>query len=85
MYAFEVTCETGVGNGAVTDPQMMLRYSDDGGHTWSNEMWRSLGRVGEYRTRAVWRKLGQFRQRQMNLRITDAARKIVISHWADIG
>lgn len=85
MYAFEVVCETGVGNATATDPQIMLTYSDDGGHLWSNEMWRSLGAVGDYRRRAIWRKLGQFRQRQMRLRITDAARRLVIAYWADIG
>lgn len=84
MSSFEVLCETGVGNGAVADPQMMLQYSDDNGHRWSNEMWRSMGLVGEYRTRCVWRALGQFRQRQMKLRITDAARRLVISYHAEI-
>lgn len=67
------------------EPQIMLRYSDDGGHRWSDEMWRSLGKVGEYRTRAVWRRLGQFRNRQMKLRITDPVRRLVISYHADIG
>lgn len=85
MHSFEVLCEAGVGNGSVTDPQAMLRYSDDGGHLWSNEMWRSLGTVGNYRTRAVWRKLGQFRQRQMHLRIADSVKRLVISWSADIG
>jgi hypothetical protein len=27
------------------DPQVMLRWSDDGGHTWSNEHWRSMGKI----------------------------------------
>ena len=39
-------------------PQVMLRWSDDGGHTWSNEHWVSMGRIGEYGTRAIWRRLG---------------------------
>ena len=84
MYAFEVLCETGVGNDDVTDPQMMLRYSDDGGRRWSNELWRSLGEVGDYKRRAIWRKLGRFRQRQMHMKTTDAVRRLVISYWADI-
>jgi hypothetical protein len=41
-----------------TDPQVMLRWSDDGGHTWSNEHWRSMGRIGEYGKRVIWRRLG---------------------------
>jgi len=84
MHSFEVLCETGVGNSDVADPQIMLRYSDDGGRNWSNEMWRSMGAVGDYRKRAIWRKLGQFRQRQMHLRVTDPARTFVMSYHADI-
>jgi hypothetical protein len=39
-------------------PQAMLRWSDDGGHTWSNEHWTSMGRIGEYGHRTIWRRLG---------------------------
>lgn len=40
------------------EPQVMLRWSDDGGHTWSNEHWRSMGTQGAYGTRVFWRRLG---------------------------
>jgi len=40
------------------DPQVMLRWSDDGGHTWSNEHWTRMGRAGEYGKRVIWRRLG---------------------------
>jgi len=40
------------------NPEVMLRWSDDGGHTWSNEHWRSMGRIGEYGYRTIWRRLG---------------------------
>jgi hypothetical protein len=40
------------------NPEVMLRWSDDGGHTWSNEHWRSMGRIGEYGARTIWRRLG---------------------------
>ena len=40
------------------DPQAMLRWSDDGGHTWSNEHWASMGKIGEYGYRTFWRRLG---------------------------
>ena len=40
------------------NPQLMLRWSDDGGHTWSNEHWVSIGKIGEYYRRAIWRRLG---------------------------
>ena len=41
-----------------TNPQIMLRWSDDGGHTWSNEHWRPMGMIGEYGKRVIWRRLG---------------------------
>ena len=42
----------------IAPPQAMLRWSDDGGHTWSNEHWTSMGRIGEYGHRTIWRRLG---------------------------
>ena len=40
------------------NPEVMLRWSDDGGHTWSNEHWTSIGKIGVYQKRAIWRRLG---------------------------
>jgi hypothetical protein len=40
------------------NPQVMLRWSDDAGHTWSNEHWNSMGKIGAYGTRTIWRRLG---------------------------
>jgi hypothetical protein len=40
------------------EAQVMLRWSDDGGHTWSNEHWASMGNIGEYGKRVIWRRLG---------------------------
>lgn len=45
------------------DPQVELRYSDDYGHTWSSPRARSLGKLGEYAKRIIWRALGSSRQR----------------------
>jgi hypothetical protein len=36
----------------------MLRWSDDAGHTWSNEHWSSMGKIGQYGFRTFWRRLG---------------------------
>ena len=59
-HSLQLDCETGVGLnlGQGSDPQVMLRWSDDGGHTWSNEHWVSIGKIGEYYRRAIWRRLG---------------------------
>jgi hypothetical protein len=47
-----------IGPNVGTDPQVMLRWSDDGGHTWSNEYWRDMGPIGTTQTRVIWRRLG---------------------------
>lgn len=84
LYAFEAYWETGVGNPDVADPQMVMTYSKDGGRTYSNEMWRSMGRVGEYLTRAIWRPNVEFRQLSITLKVTDQVRRFAISYFADI-
>jgi hypothetical protein len=56
------------------DPQVMLRWSDDGGHTYSNEHWSSIGKIGAYGHRTFWRRLGmtlKLRDRVYELSGTD--------------
>lgn len=61
---FRILTESGDGL-IVTDdhitmdnPYVMLRWSDDGGHTWSNEHFAYMGGRGDYQARAIWRRLG---------------------------
>lgn len=53
----------GLVSGQGSDPQVMLRSSNNGGRTWGNERWAGAGRLGEYNTRVIWRLLGQGRNR----------------------
>lgn len=41
-----------------SNPQVGLRWSDDGGATWSNQLLRSLGTIGNRMTRIAWEGLG---------------------------
>jgi hypothetical protein len=78
--AVEIRAESGVGNDAGSiDADIMLRWSDDGGHTWSNEHVRSmgLGDIGEYDTRSVWRRIGRFRRRLFEIKITDPVKTVI--------
>ena len=45
------------------DPQVSLSYSDNGGHTFSPERTISMGKIGNYLGRCIWRNLGQSRDR----------------------
>jgi hypothetical protein len=67
QHSLQLDVESGVGlnSGQGSDPQVMLRWSDDGGHTWSNEHWQSIGKIGDYGHRAIWRRLG------MSLKLRD--------------
>ena len=60
QHKLQLDCESGVGlnTGQGSDPQVMLRWSDDGGHTWSNEHWATMGAIGTYGARVIWRRLG---------------------------
>ena len=72
---FQLMCRVGSGlDGAVTyatDPQVELRWSDDFGHTWSSPSKKSLGVLGDYAKRVIWRRLGQSRNRVFEARVTD--------------
>lgn len=52
--------------------QIVLRWSNDGGQTWSNEYYLSLGEVGEYGKRVIKRMLGRARKRIWEVYWTDA-------------
>lgn len=40
------------------NPQLAMRWSDDGGRSWSNELTRDIGRIGEYKTTVRFDRLG---------------------------
>ena len=77
MVDFELECEIGVGaiSGQGADPEVMMRYSDDGGFSWSHERRASLGRQGVRYIRAMWERLGAFRQRTVEISISDPVKR----------
>ncbi len=79
----QVDFETGVGliTGQGSDPQVMMSYSEDNGHTWSNEDWVSLGEIGQHYARAFWTRLGLAYDWVFKIRITDPV-KVVITAGA---
>lgn len=69
----------GLATGQGSDPQAMLRWSNDGGSTWSKEYWTSIGKVGRYKNRAIWRRLGMARDRVFEVAITDPVKAVIVS------
>lgn len=70
----DMTVGVGLQSGQGSNPQAILQWSVDGGNTWSNEHASSIGRVGERRARAEWRRLGRSRDRVFRVIITDQVR-----------
>lgn len=56
-----------------------MRYSDDGGHVWSNTRYRSLGTIGKYRTRVKFNRLGQFICRAFEISVSDPVKRDLIA------
>lgn len=59
------------GNGNPRPPELMLRWSDDAGKTWSNEYKLGCGFAGQYNARAIKRQCGRARRRLWELSWTD--------------
>ena len=73
IWKLYVDCEVGRID-SIADPQMMMQYSKDGGNTWGAELWTSMGKLGEYMTRCIWRTLGRARDFTFRLRVSDEVR-----------
>ena len=85
MPYFELEVESGAGltSGQGSDPQAMLDWSDDGGKTWSNELWAAMGKIGEYTRRSRWTRLGRTRSRYMRVTISEPVKIAIISAETD--
>jgi hypothetical protein len=76
----QLDMETGVGlvSGQGENPQVMMSISKDGGHTYGTEQWCDMGNIGEFRQRAIWRRLGQSRDWVFKWRITDPVKRVIL-------
>jgi hypothetical protein len=85
----EVEFEAGVGLDVAPevdgyDPQVTLKWSDDGGETWSSGMSISLGKYQKYDTRQIWRRLGKSRNRVYELTIETPVKVIILGGYGDL-
>ena len=68
-----VDIDTGVGfgSGQSSDPVILLRWSDDGGITFTNFRSRKIGKAGERKKRVFWNRLGKSRSRVYQIAVYD--------------
>lgn len=82
----QIEFQPGVGlqTGQGEEPQAMLRFSDDGGQTWSSERWTTIGAVGKYKNRAIWRRLGSARDRVYEVRVSDPINAVIVGATLEV-
>lgn len=83
---FQVDMQTGVGitTGQGSDPLLGLRYSNDGGYTWSNQRQVRIGAIGEYLTRVRFNRCGRARDRVWEITISDPVKAVILGALSDI-
>lgn len=82
----ELHVEAGKGltTGTGSDPKIMMRYSHDGGYSWSHELERSIGKIGQYGKRVRWNRLGTGREWLFEFRYSDPTKFTLISASVEV-
>lgn len=75
---------SGLSTGQGSAPVAMLQFSTDNGHTWSKEIWQTIGKKGEYKNRAVWLRLGMGRDWVFRVRVSDPVKWVIIGCSATV-
>lgn len=83
LHSYEAEVNYGAGLLGEDAPLMTMKYSKDGGKTWSNDQTASIGAHGEYGARAVFRNFGVARQFIVHLTVTDPVDLSFINSYAD--
>lgn len=79
LDAIELLFESGGGlnTGQGSDPKAMLTISRDYGRTWLPFRMVSVGKIGDFTRRAIWRRLGSGRNAVIRLRISDPIKWVI--------
>lgn len=80
-HLLEVDFRFGVGlnDGYGSDPVAVLNISDDGGLTFGNDIPKPMGRMGNYKARAQWWRLGYATDRVFRITVTDPVKVQIMS------
>lgn len=81
--SIEIAHESGIVD-QDSNPVANIRWSDDGGHTWSNAHASEIGKVGQYANRVRWRKMGSSLDRVYEYTCAEPMRKVLVDAILDI-
>lgn len=81
--SLEIGFETGVGlqTGQGSNPLCAMRLSKDGARTWTSWFTSSIGAVGKYTTKVMFRRLGIQEQTTFHIRITDPVKVAIVGSY----
>lgn len=88
MHRMEIEFKAGTGLKETQHgdtPQAMMQYSDDGGRTYSSELWQGIGKTGAYQDRAIWRRLGRSLTRKIRVAVSDPVEVCIVGAYIDMG
>jgi hypothetical protein len=75
----EFTPGVGLQSGQGSDPQALIRWSDDGAVSWDYEVWAPIGKAGETKNRAVVQQIGMdSRNRTFEVNYSDPTPRDII-------
>ena len=82
----QIDIESGSGTttGQGVNPVMDLQVSKDGGQSFFSVGFSSMGPIGNYTTRCIWRGLGSARDWVLKLRVTDPIHRVVTGATAEL-
>lgn len=81
FHDLQIQFQPGVGlqTGQGSDPECILRWSNNGGFTFGNDHILKIGKAGQYTRRAMKRRLGWGRDRVFEVVCTDPVYRVVVS------
>jgi hypothetical protein len=87
-HSLMVDFATGIGGGGgptgVANQTISLRWSDDGGRTWSSYLTATLGAAGAYKTRVRWNRLGMARDRVFEVSGNEAGKICIVDAFLEV-
>src|SRR5437667_2351367 len=78
---FNFTVSKESDDGPEIEPKVMIRWSNDGSRTWSNEYQRSMGKLGEFSKRIIKRGCGIARQRVFEVSGSASVVTVINACW----
>lgn len=75
---------TALTSGQGSDPVIWMKYSKDGGYTWSDEVIRKMGAKGNYSNEISWNRLGCGRDYVFELAMSDPVKSDLYALYIDL-